>query len=50
MVIRDVVCDRNYRLGIAVINVENLLVENCVLENSAGTDPQAGIDLEPDLP
>ena len=50
VVIKDVVCDRNYRLGIAVINAENLLVENCVLKNSAGTDPQAGIDLEPDLP
>ncbi len=50
VLIQDVVCDRNYRLGIAVINAENLLVENCLLKNAAGTDPQSGIDLEPDLP
>ena len=50
VLIKDVVCDRNYRLGIAVINAENLLVENCLLKNAAGTPPAAGIDLEPDLP
>jgi len=31
MVIRDVVCDRNYRQGISVISAENLLIERCVL-------------------
>jgi hypothetical protein len=50
VVVKDVTCDHNYRLGMAVINAENLLVENCVFKNAAGTDPQAGIDLEPDLP
>ncbi|MGC8862407.1 MAG: heparinase II/III family protein [Armatimonadota bacterium] len=45
--IKDVVCDRNYRQGISVISAENLLIENVVLSNTAGTAPQAGIDFEP---
>lgn len=47
VVIRDVVCDRNYRQGISVITAENLLIENCVLKETAGTPPAAGIDFEP---
>ncbi len=50
VVIRDVVCDRNYRQGISVITAENLLIENCVLKNTAGTAPAAGIDFEPNHP
>lgn len=48
--IKDVVCDKNYRQGISVINAENLLIEDCVLSNTAGTAPQAGIDFEPNGP
>lgn len=47
VVIRDVVCDRNYRQGISVISAENLLIERCVLKGTAGTPPAAGIDFEP---
>ncbi len=47
VVIRDVICDRNYRQGISVISAENLLVERCVLKGTAGTPPAAGIDFEP---
>ena len=47
VVIRDVVCDDNYRQGISVISAENLLIENCRLTNTSGTGPAAGIDLEP---
>jgi hypothetical protein len=47
VVIRDVVCDRNYRQGISVITAEGLLIENCTLKNTAGTPPAAGIDFEP---
>lgn len=50
IVIRDVVCDRNYRQGISVITAQNLLVENVVLRNTEGTPPQAGIDFEPNRP
>ncbi len=50
VVIRDVVCDGNHRQGISVISAENLLIENCILKNTAGTAPQAGIDFEPNRP
>jgi hypothetical protein len=50
VVIRDVICDRNYRQGISVITAENLLIENCVLKGTAGTAPEAGIDFEPNSP
>ncbi|NSW55892.1 MAG: right-handed parallel beta-helix repeat-containing protein [Armatimonadetes bacterium] len=47
IVIKDVLCDRNYRQGISVISAENLLIENTTLRDTAGTPPQAGIDFEP---
>jgi polygalacturonase len=50
VVIRDVICDDHHRQGISVIGAENLLIENCVLSNTRGTAPQAGIDLEPNKP
>lgn len=45
--IKDVVCADNYRQGISVISAENLLIENCVLKDTSGTPPMAGIDFEP---
>jgi hypothetical protein len=47
IVIKDVLCDRNYRQGISVISAENLLIENTVMRDTAGTPPAAGIDFEP---
>ena len=47
VVIRDCTCDNNYRQGMSVLSVENLLVENCVFKNTNGTPPSAGIDIEP---
>lgn len=47
IMIRDVVCDRNYRQGISVISAEDLLIENTVMRDTAGTPPAAGIDFEP---
>jgi hypothetical protein len=47
IVIRDVTADNNYRQGISVITARNLLIENCVFNNTGGTAPSAGIDLEP---
>ncbi|HRR34871.1 MAG TPA: right-handed parallel beta-helix repeat-containing protein, partial [Kiritimatiellia bacterium] len=47
ILIRDVICDRNYRQGISVISAENLLIENTVMRDTAGTPPAAGIDFEP---
>ena len=50
VVIRRVVCRDNHRQGISVISAENLLIEDCLLCNTRGTDPQAGIDFEPNSP
>ncbi|NLF73997.1 MAG: hypothetical protein GX575_33750 [Candidatus Anammoximicrobium sp.] len=50
VIIRDVVCDRNYRQGISVISAENLLIDRCTLKDTAGTPPAAGIDFEPNSP
>lgn len=50
IIIRDVVCDRNYRQGISVITAENLLIENTVMRDTDGTNPRAGIDFEPNRP
>lgn len=50
IVIKDVICDKNYRQGISVISAENLLIENTVLRNTGGTAPQSGIDFEPNDP
>jgi len=47
VVIRDVVCHDNHRQGISVISAIDLLIENCVLSGTKGTNPQAGIDFEP---
>ncbi len=48
--IKDVVCESNYRQGISVITAENLLIEDTIMRNTAGTPPQAGIDFEPNHP
>jgi hypothetical protein len=50
VVIRGVDCNGNHRQGISVISAENLLIDRCLLRNTAGTAPQAGIDFEPNEP
>lgn len=45
--VTDVICDNNKRNAMVASSVENLLIENCILENTVGTLPKAGIDLEP---
>lgn len=46
--VRNCVFDSNHRQGITVGSCENLLIENCIMRNSFGTAPQAGIDFEGD--
>ncbi|MGE5607926.1 MAG: nucleoside hydrolase [Bacillota bacterium] len=48
--IRRVDCNANHRQGISVISAEDLLIEECRLRNTDGTDPKAGIDFEPNHP
>jgi hypothetical protein len=45
--IKDVVVDKAYRNGISVVSAKELLIDNVVIVNTSGTDPQAGIDFEP---
>ena len=45
--ISGVTCTLNYRQGISVVNAENLLIEDCLLRDTRGVSPQAGIDFEP---
>ena len=47
VVLRDLVCDRHHRQGISVISAKGLLIERCVMKNTRGTPPEAGIDFEP---
>ncbi len=47
VVIERCTADSNRRNGISIISVKKLLVKDCVLSNSNGTKPQAGIDFEP---
>jgi len=47
IVLRDLVCDRHYRQGISIISARRLLIERCVMKNTYGTPPAAGIDFEP---
>lgn len=48
--IKDVTIDNAYRNGISVVDAKNVTIDNAVILNTSGTKPQAGIDLEPDLP
>ena len=50
IVLRKVHCDNNYRQGISVISVDDLLIEDSQFNNTWGTPPSAGIDIEPDSP
>lgn len=40
----------NRRQGISVISVKGLTIKNGTISKSNGTDPQSGIDLEPNFP
>lgn len=44
----QVFADNNRRQGLSIINVKNLLVTDSVFQNTHGTRPGAGIDVEPD--
>ncbi|MCP4986588.1 MAG: right-handed parallel beta-helix repeat-containing protein [Colwellia sp.] len=48
--IRNIIASNNYRTGIGINNVINLNVRDCILSNTNGTSPEAGIDLEIDSP
>jgi hypothetical protein len=55
ILIKDVICDNNYRQGMSVEDNANVIIENCVMINTGQSGkfpngPWAGIDFEPFLP
>lgn len=47
-IVRDIVTDNNYRLGLSIMSAKDLIVENSTFKNTSGTRPASGIDIEPD--
>lgn len=45
--IEDVRCMNHYRQGMSIISVRNMLVKNSYFTNTRGTQPEAGVDVEP---
>lgn len=43
----SVIADNNRRQGMSIISVDGIVVKNSIFENTGGTPPQAGIDIEP---
>jgi Secretion system C-terminal sorting domain len=50
ILLKDLWADNHYRQGISVISAQHLRIENCWFTNTAGTAPQAGVDIEPNQP
>lgn len=46
--IKNVILKDNRRNGLTIGGVVNLLLENAYIADTSGTNPQAGIDIEPD--
>lgn len=47
--LQNILSDGNYRQGMSVSHVSGLLAINCIFQNTAGTDPRAGVDIEPNV-
>lgn len=45
----NVIADHNRRLGLGITSVDGMVVRNSSFINTAGTAPEAGIDLEPNV-
>jgi hypothetical protein len=50
VVVKDCNMDNNRRQGISITGAENVLIDRCLLQNTSGTAPAAGIDIEPFRP
>jgi PKD repeat protein len=48
--IEDVVCHNNRRQGMSIVSAQDVWVRNSTFSGTSGTAPEAGVDLEPDLP
>lgn len=47
VLVEDMAFDGNYRLGMAVISAEDLIIRRSEFINTKGTAPQGGLDFEP---
>ena len=47
VLIDNIVCDNNRRQGMSITFAENVRIKNSTFKNTNGTNPQAGIDVEP---
>lgn len=45
--IQDCIIRNQYRQGMSIISVENLIVKNCIFTRTSGVLPGAGLDIEP---
>jgi hypothetical protein len=45
--LEDLRCINNYRQGLSICSVENMMVTHCQFSETKGTLPEAGIDIEP---
>lgn len=50
VLLEDIKSSGNFRQGMSVLSVENMLVKNCHFTKTGGTLPEAGVDVEPYLP
>jgi len=50
VLVEDMVFDSNYRLGMAVISAEDLIIRRSQFNNTKGTAPNGGLDFEPNYP
>ncbi len=48
IVVDNVTCNNNRRQGISVVNCNRMTIKKSIFSRTNGTNPQAGIDLEPD--
>ena len=50
VVLEDLNCVKGWRQGLSVTGCHNLTVRNCKFNDTKGTAPECGIDLEPNFP
>lgn len=47
IVIKNIECNHNRRQGISIVFADNVLIQDSVFQNTMGTAPESGIDIEP---
>ena len=50
IILEKLICEDHHRQGISITGVDNFLAKDCVFNNTGGTAPECGLDLEPNYP